>query len=368
MSDLHNKSVPEPPPQHSRRRRWVPWVFGGVVVLLLSVLASQQLWLWNVIQPDTASDTLVLYALSTLNFVAFVVFSFIFIRSLLKLGRERRQRELGSKIKTRLLVYFIAISFLPITAMATFSYLFLNRSIEKWFNNATQSAIREAQQIQRESLSTEIRNLRETGSLIAVLLNRQSETSWQPTLDEMLVAGHLSAVEIVTRQGQVLYKSDAGLPDADRLSLEDLLEKARKSPNLIGDSLADGKGFDVLAVPLSVDRSLLISPAKRSETDLIDKSTGPNSEYNHLALRQKRVRWLGLSTLGLLTLILLFVSSWVAHSFGPHFTPISVGEATNEIARGQSVARRTTFTRRIGIAGSFIQPNDDPTRRESKTN
>src|SRR5882724_2514628 len=131
-----------------RRRRWVPWAFGGVVVLLLSVIASQQLWLWTVIRPDTASDTLVLYALSTLNFVAFVVFSFIFIRSLLKLRRERRDRELGSKIKTRLLVYFIAISFLPITAMATFSYLFLNRSLEKWFNNATQSAIKEAKQIQ----------------------------------------------------------------------------------------------------------------------------------------------------------------------------------------------------------------------------
>src|SRR5204863_1644170 len=92
--------------QPKRRRRWVPWVFGVVVVLLLSVIASQQLWLWNVVKPDTASDTLVLYALSTLNFVAFIVFSFIFIRSLLKLHRERQARELGSKIKTRLLVYF----------------------------------------------------------------------------------------------------------------------------------------------------------------------------------------------------------------------------------------------------------------------
>src|SRR5207245_6486899 len=125
----------------------------------LSVIASQQLWLWNVIQPDTASDTLVLYALSTLNFVAFVVFSFIFIRSLLKLRRERHERQLGSKIKTRLLVYFIAISFLPITAMAVFSYLFLNRSLEKWFNNATQGAVREAGEVQCEVLAQDLRGL-----------------------------------------------------------------------------------------------------------------------------------------------------------------------------------------------------------------
>jgi PAS domain S-box-containing protein len=345
MSDLPNKSVPEKPPEHNYRRRWLPWVLGGVVVLLLSVLASQQLWLWNVIQPDTASDTLLLYALSTLNFVALVVFSFIFIRSLLKLRRERRDRELGSKIKTRLLVYFIAISFLPITAMAVFSYLFLNRSLEKWFNNATQSAIKEAGEIQREALDTEIRNLHDTGSLMAVLLSKQSEASWQQTLDRMLVAGHLSAVEIVTPQGQVLMKSEAALADNDRQSLAGLLERARQAPGEIGDSLADGKGYDVIAISLSPDRSLLISPAKRSDTDLNDKITGSKSEYQNLARRQKRVRWLGLSTLGLLTLMLLFVSSWVAIYLARGIaTPIkALAEASNEIARGNLSYRVTTF-------------------------
>src|SRR5690349_4446518 len=109
----------------THRRRFGPWLLGGLVMLFLFILISQQLWLWNVIQPDTASDSLVLYALSTLNFVAFIILSFIFIRNLLKLRRERRELQLGSKIKTRLLVYFVAISFLPVTAMAIFSYLFL---------------------------------------------------------------------------------------------------------------------------------------------------------------------------------------------------------------------------------------------------
>ena len=313
--------------------------------MLLSVLASQQLWLWNVIQPDTASDTLVLYALSTLNFVAFVVFSFIFIRSLLKLRRERRERELGSKIKTRLLVYFIAISFLPITAMATFSYLFLNRSLDKWFNNATQSAVRQAGDIQREALGTEIRNLRDTGALIAVLLSKQPESSWQPTLDQLVAAGRLSAVEIVTHDGRLLMKSQANLPDNERLSLDDLLEKAQQAHGDIGESLADGKGFDVIAVALSPDRNLLISPAKRSDTDLNDKATGAKAEFENFSRRQKRVRWLGLSTLGLLTLILLFVSSWVAiHLARGIATPIkALAEASNEIARGNLSYRVTTF-------------------------
>src|SRR6266702_1406454 len=127
--------------QPSRRRLVLLCALGVTVSLLLGIIVSQQLWLWTVIRPDTASDTLLLYALSTLNFVAFVVFSFVFVRNLLKLRRERRERQLGSKIKTRLLVYFISISFLPITAMAVFSYLFLNRSLEKWFHPIPESVV-----------------------------------------------------------------------------------------------------------------------------------------------------------------------------------------------------------------------------------
>ena len=328
-----------------RRRRWVPWVFGSVVVLLLSVIASQQLWLWNVIQPDTASDTLVLYALSTLNFVAFVVFSFIFIRSLLKLRRERREHQLGSQIKTRLLVYFIAISFLPITAMAVFSYLFLNRSLEKWFNNATQSAVKQAGEVQSEALANELRNLRETGLLVAVLLKKQPEAGWQQSLDEMIVAGRLSSIEIITRQGEVRLKSDTSLLENDRAALESLLKKAREAGGEIGESLADGKGFDVVSVPLSANLSLLISPEKRSDTDLGDTIRGSNKEYQNLVKRQRKVRWLGLSTLGLLTLILLFVSSWVAIYLARGIaTPIkALAEASKEIARGNLSYRVTTF-------------------------
>ncbi len=345
MSDQPQEVSIDQTRPRKRRRRWVPWVLGGVVVLLLLVIASQQFWLWNIIQPDTAWETLVLYALSTLNFVAFIVFSFIFIRSLLKLRRERRAHELGSKIKTRLLVYFVAISFLPITAMAIFSTLFLNRSVEKWFNNATQNAIKEADKNQKEAGITEIRNLRDTGSVIAVLLNKQPESSWQQTLDEMLTAGHLSTIEVITRQGQVLMRSEANLLESERPVLEQLLQKARSSGGDIGDSLADGKGFDVIAISLSPDRTLLISPAKRSDTDLAADLNGPNSEYQSLVRRAKKVRLLGLSTLGLLTLILLFVSSWVAIYLARGIaTPIkALAEASNEIARGNLSYRVTTF-------------------------
>ncbi|HTK38039.1 MAG TPA: hypothetical protein VL325_06060, partial [Pyrinomonadaceae bacterium] len=114
------------------KRRSVPWFLGLLVLLLLTFLILlQSSNLWKNFSVETASDTLLLYALSSLNFIAFVIFGFIFLRSIIKLGRERRTLELGSKIKTRLLIYFFAVSLLPIIAMAVFSYLFMNRAIER---------------------------------------------------------------------------------------------------------------------------------------------------------------------------------------------------------------------------------------------
>src|ERR671927_542666 len=142
-----------------RRRRVLLWVLGGTVLLLLAIIVSQQLWLWTLVRPDTPADAVMLYALSTLNFVAFVVFLFIFVRNLLKLRRERKERQLGSKVKTRLLVYFISISFLPITAMAVFSYLFLNRSLEKWFYRLPEDVVKEARNVQDEAVANQGRSL-----------------------------------------------------------------------------------------------------------------------------------------------------------------------------------------------------------------
>src|SRR6266498_211629 len=329
----------------SRRRRILLWTLGLTVLLLLAIIVSQQLWLWTVVPSDSASDTLLLYALSTLNFVAFVIFSFIFVRNLIRLRRERRERQLGSKIKTRLLFYFIAISFLPIIAMAVFSYLFLNRTLEKWFNRLPEDIIKEAGEVQREALTAQNRSLRETASLLAVFLSKQTDEDKQTTLDQIVSNCQFTAVEVVRADGLVLISSRTNLPADDAKSVEELLEKARKAKVDIGETLADGKGFDVIAIPLSADQTLVISPPRRPDTDLNDAITGSQSEYQKLVKRQRRVRLLGLSTLGLMTLMLLFVSSWVAIYLARGIaTPIkALAEASNEIARGNLTHRVITF-------------------------
>ncbi|HEX3183604.1 MAG TPA: ATP-binding protein [Pyrinomonadaceae bacterium] len=345
MAENRENLTPEQRERVRRRRRALLWVLGVTVVLLLAIIVSQQLWLWTVIRPDTASDTLVLYALSTLNFVAFVVFLFIFVRNLLKLRRERKERQLGSKVKTRLLVYFISISFLPITAMAAFSYLFLNRSLEKWFNPLPEAIVQQAQKVQRETLESNEQTLRDNASLLVLLLNTQPPQDRQATLDHLVASGQLAGAEIVAADGTVVAKSRANLAANDLQKLEKDFNDARSFRDPGTPTLTVRQEFDVVAASLNDSATLIIAPPKRASIDLNDFVRASERDYQDLVGKQRRVRLLGVSTLGLMTLILLFVSSWVAIYLARGIaTPIkALAEASNEIARGNLSHRVTTI-------------------------
>jgi PAS domain S-box-containing protein len=301
--------------------------------------------LGSVVPPETGSDTLLLYALSSLNFAAFIVFSFILLRSLLKLRRERRERQLGSRIQTRLLVYFIGLSLLPIAAMAAFSYLFLNRSIEKWMGRLPENVVERVREQQRESLAAQNRNLHETATMLATVVKGRPQSEWQSTLDQLASTGELSAIAIISDNGEVLARSEATVPEAQRRELKEVLKRASESAEPTSDAFTDGKGFDLTVVPVTATSRLLLVPRRFRDIDVGDTLAGSQREYQHLLERQRKVRLLGVSTLGLMTLLMLFASTWVAiHLARGLAAPIkALAEASKEVARGNLSHRVATI-------------------------
>jgi two-component system nitrogen regulation sensor histidine kinase NtrY len=347
MSRFEQSTEQQTPSEKPPRRRSAPWLLGGLVLFLLFVLVALQAFgLWEVVPPDTASDTLLLYALSSLNFAAFTVFAFIFVRNLLKLRRERRERQLGSKIKTRLVVSFISVSLLPIAAMALFSYLFFNRSLEKWFFRLPEDIIKEASQVQRESVNLQTRDLREAAAMLALLLNEQPALANEQTLKRLLESGQLATIQIVSAGGEVQARSEAqGMSPAEQKKLREAIEIARSPGGQEEKQLPESLGYDTAFAPLNGNQTLLIARARRSKSNLGEIITGSKDEYSKLVARQRRVRLLGLSTLGLLTLLLIFASTWIAiHLARGIAIPIqALAEAANEVARGNMARRVETF-------------------------
>ena len=302
----------------------------GLLLLLLLLQSSN---VWKSLSVSSTSDTFLLYALSSLNFIAFIVFALILVRSLLKLQQERRALKLGAKLKTRLLVYFFSVSLLPLIAMAVFSYLFMNRALERWFSQMPENVIRQAGELQTESVESQKEKAIGTAKIVSVLLEKNGVD--QQTLDLIRDAGNLVFIEVSDKDKKVVVSSTSTISPELKEEFEGLLSVVRKG-ELDNDLLSDGKGLDAAVSDMSDGRRLLIVPwvgPKGSVGELVSSSL---AEFDRLKSQQIFVRQLGLTTLGLLTFLLIFASSWAAFYVAKGLTrPIrALAEGADEIAKG----------------------------------
>jgi PAS domain S-box-containing protein len=311
-----------------------PWVLGFFVLFLLTFLILlQSSNLWKNFTIETAGDTLLLYALSSLNFFAFVIFGFILLRNLIKLARERRSLALGAKIKTRLWLYFFAVSILPIVAMAGFSYLFMNRALERWFTSIPENVIREAREVQNQTIKSQAEKLSQTTKMLAVSLDKQGVTN--EDLQRIAEAGNLTHIEIISKTNKTIAFYEKNISAGQKTEVDSLLELVRNG-RVDEPVLFDSRGFDASLAAFSDGRKLLVIPdlyAEENVSQMIDTSL---NDFEDLKSRQVRVRQIGFSTLGVLTFLLIFASSWTALYIARGLTvPIkALAEGADKIAQG----------------------------------
>jgi two-component system nitrogen regulation sensor histidine kinase NtrY len=322
------------PQQPVKKRRKVPWILGLTVLTLLVILIMLQAsnW-WKVFPIETASDTMLLYGLSSLNFAALIVFGFIFLRSVVKLVRERRALQLGSKLKTRLLLYFALISLMPIIAMAFFSYLFMNRAIERWFGQIPDTVMRQARDVEQQAAADQTSKLQDTARMLATMIEKRELA--ETDLNQISTAGNLTRIEILGADGTVLKSSGKAVPPAQAGELEKVLEIARHGQH--NDVLLqDGRGFDAAVTELSGGRKLIVVPDIHIAETVGQKVDNSLAELENLKQQQITVRQIGLLTLGVLTFLLIFASSWTAFHIARGLTvPIrALAEGSDEIAQG----------------------------------
>lgn len=317
-----------------KKRRTPPWILGGVVLILLVLLVLlQSSNLWKTFTVESASDTLALYALSSLNFIAFIVFAFILTRSLLKLRRERRAMQVGSKLKTRLLMYFIGISILPIIAMAVFSSLFLNRAIDRWFSDIPERAARQSQAVQDQANQDMHLRLGDAAKILGSILSDTGISNEK--LDHIVKSGNLTRLEVLDKSGRVVAESQKDLDVEQSEMLKVTLNLARTT-EADDPALRDGEGFDAVAVNLTNGQRLIVVPNNREQSGGALARLNSLEELDRLKASQRMVRLFGFSTLGLLTFLLIFASSWAAfYTARGLTTPVkALAEGADEIARG----------------------------------
>ena len=110
-------------------------VFGLVLLtILVTLILWQQSFTFGDYGPANPEQTLVLWAISILIFILTVTLGFMLFRTGVKLYIERQSNREGSRIKSKLVFGALALSLLPVVFLVLFSYVILNRNVEKWFS------------------------------------------------------------------------------------------------------------------------------------------------------------------------------------------------------------------------------------------
>src|SRR5258706_10961544 len=111
---LHNLrlSSPDLPPDEVRRRRREA-VLIALTAVAFTVFAVFQTRLPNFRDSPSQSSNIVFFLLINLNLILLVLLIFLVARNLVKLIFERRNRILGARLRTRLVLAFVCLSLVP---------------------------------------------------------------------------------------------------------------------------------------------------------------------------------------------------------------------------------------------------------------
>jgi nitrogen fixation/metabolism regulation signal transduction histidine kinase len=310
------------------------------IFVLFGILLSQSSFDLPFLNPDTNQQLLFFAALSAVIFLLFVALTFVLARNLLKLFAERRLGVLGSKFRTRLVVGGLLLSFLPVIMMFFFAYGLMNRSIDKWFSRPVEE-VREDTAAMASLLSRYLaQNARAEAESIAALPETKrafAGHSFSTVMSEFrrheptLQGGFAVAIE--DGNAQASFAAPASWPllkariPLQRVTADTIVHlNWEQTDYIVGGATVNDRGLILVAMPL---------PQKLSET--VKSLEASQRRYLELSRERKLVRRTYMGLLLLLTVLVLFSTTWLALYLAKLVTRpvVALAEATQEISRGR---------------------------------
>jgi len=298
----------------------------GSVSILLAISVILVVWEGSFnpgnFRPTNPNQTLIFWAVSSLIFLLMVTLGWILIREFVKLYVERQSRREGSRIKTKLVVGALALSFVPVFFLVLFSYYVMNRNIATWFQEPAGNELKAFEAITRQ-LGKEMQD--ETDAQAALL-------AAQPEIRQLIeggprTPGFLARFAASYELASAAVYSSAGGPPLD--SWGDYRRKAQVD-RLVSASypiLQGQRRLGFVAVTAAV-------PGDVAEKKAVVGTWAREWQENHDNARS--VRRVSVMLMALITLFVLFVTTWTALFLSKQISiPITaLAEAASQVRSG----------------------------------
>ena len=348
-----------------RRREGLIILCTAVAVLLFAFFETR---LPQFSGGNSLSNNVIFFLLINLNIILLVLLVFLVARNLTKLVFERRRRMLGSHMRTRLVLAFLAVSIFPAVLIFLVALGFMTSSIENWFNVQVENSLAGSLEIARayyaHASENALHHARGLADEVASagLAGGDADTKLAEFVGAKQREYNVGTVEVygADRQRRAVALADEVPPQVTLGRTSSLLTAALegRSETRI-QSIGDGdviraavpiRDADGIAGAVVVDYFVPQSVANRSAE--IARSF---QEYRQLKILKQPITSNYVVTLILVTLLVIFCATWMGFYLAKGITvPIQkLAEGTREVAQGN-------WQYRIGLgAGTPIAADDE---------
>lgn len=132
--------------RRKRRREGIAILFLAVLFILLT---AAEFRLTKVSSALPFVNSIFFFGLLNVNLILLIAMVWLVARNIGKLLIERRKKVLGARLKTKLVIAFLAFSIIPTLVLFLISALYINSSFDKWFSLKIQNTLQASLEITR---------------------------------------------------------------------------------------------------------------------------------------------------------------------------------------------------------------------------
>ncbi len=296
-------------------------------------------------------SSVVFIGLFNVNLILLIVVVFVVIRNLVKLILERRRNVLGSRLRVRLVIAFLALSIVPTVVMFVLGSFFIRTSVDFWFKTQVEQSLEQALQVgQAFYTSSQERLKRRSGYVLQGI--REREFAWggkamNTFLQEKQKEYDFGLIGVMRPDGKVQNWHTDALWDeiwkdtSELLTKEGLATKTefwsiiRPSPEadvVIGIMPVDKGKTGYLVIGESIGHGLLFK---------LDRIVQGINEYKEIRTLKRQWKLALYMLLAVVTLLIVLGAIWFGMRLAKELTvPVqALAEGTQRVARGDLSVR-----------------------------
>lgn len=292
--------------------------------------------------------SILLAALQFIVLLLALILFFVLGRYLVKLYLERKQKVVGSHFKTKLVIFFTALSFIPTLLLFIFTSRIINNSIEQWFRLDITRLVKDTRAVADGFYATTSDETFHFAQQLAREIQRSelADPARRPRLEDF-VKGKLNEYRLdeisLFLGGEELFSLlNPNLPLQDYRDLNaDEVRKAHLGLDL-NDITPMGAGEFVRRGVSFIDPKMgavLVTAGKFLPQNLTQKMNSImalDERYRMRGTQRDLTKTLYTLTLIFVTLIIVFTAIWIGFHIAKSITvPIEkLAYATKEVSRG----------------------------------